>query len=158
MWTILTDRALRAACVLTDITFSRFLWKDKTRLFCFILPFSSPLHYLTHYSQEFLLLLCLKLDFNAALVISKQGLIIWCFFNTFFLLILNLTSDIFQIDLQHDSNTCRQTRTIHGHADWEMSAPPSVDLVMWLPCSTQQCFGNLWLSALQTSKPIRDHQ
>lgn len=32
--------------------------------------------------------------------------------NTYFLLFLNLTSDIFQIDLRHDSNMRRQTRTI----------------------------------------------
>lgn len=42
-------------------------------------------------------------------------------------------------------------------ADWEMSTPPSVDLVMWLPFCRKRYPGNLGLTVLDASQPIRDH-
>lgn len=41
-------------------------------------------------------------------------------------------------------------------ADWEMSTPPSVDLVMWLPFCRKRYPGNLGLTVLDASQP-RDH-
>lgn len=39
-------------------------------------------------------------------------------------------------------------------ADWEMSTPPSVDLVIWLPFSRQWCPRNLQLHVLDASQPL----